>query len=1184
MVNSIIKKQKNFKIDYNMNSHNRKKLNAFKIPIQGITLIEASAGTGKTFTIVLLYLRLLLGIGEKKTYIKKLLVHEILVVTFTNASKEELYIRIKDGIKNLYQACICKNSNDFISQSFLKKINNIEEAIYILEEAYNNINNISIYTIHGFCQNILKSHTFYLNTIFQEKIIENEEQLYLQATQDFWRYYFYNLPEEMIRIIYKNYKNPEYLLKKIKPFLHIKSIYFTKKIKNETLIVHHEKNIKKINYFKEIWLNYHSIIFKKIDTIKINKKIYNQFNVSRWIDNITRWAKTFTKDYTIPSELKYFTPKSIKINTINESDANHIVFEETEKILKKNFSLKNIIFFYAIKNIPKFLLKEKEKKNFLGFNDLLNLLLKSIKKEKSLRELIRKKYPVAFIDEFQDTDVQQYEIFNLIYKKKNKKTALFLIGDPKQAIYSFRGADIFSYLYVKSKIKKYYYLDINWRSSINMSKSINFLFSQNHNPFILKNIPFIPIIPTLKNAKMNFSIKGISQTPISFFFNKDNEIYLDDYQFWISKQCAHEINYWLTCAKKGKAIITTKNGQRTLKSNDIAILVRNEKEATLIQEELNKINIMSIYSSSKKSVFQTFDAQELLCILKSILEPTNKKLLQQSLSTDILKKIFFIEKNKLEDENLYFIIEKLYQYHDIWDKISIFQMIRKIILDSQKNFNFSETYLNSQKNFNFLQIGELLQEKFQFLHKKKSLVCWFEKKILEKKQPLCNEYIRYLDESQAVKIITIHKAKGLEYPIVWLPFGIDFNQSKNSIYHDQKTFKIFLDSEKSQKSLMMSDEERLGEDLRFLYVALTRSILHCSLGISCLIKKKIKNRKNSDLHHSALGYLIQDGEMMDCNNLSIKLNKLSDNNLIEIKHDTIRSEFSISKKNIYWLSEFNLSKQEIKNIWNITSFTQLKKENKLLIHNKKEIILENIFKKDKIKKKLTLHTFPLGKKTGLLMHYILKNINVINQKNYYWFSDVLEKYNIPIKWTPTLMSWTYDILNTSFNDNKIILSQLKKQTYVKEFEFFLPIKNILYSEKFNKIIQSFDFLSTCSPQFFFNPVTGILKGSIDLVFHWDNKYYIVDYKSNWLGQDNSFYSKELIEKEMIKNRYDVQYQLYTIAIHQFLQKKIKNYNYTKNFGGVFYIFLRAISNEKNNGIFYTIPNYSLIQQLINLML
>ncbi|WP_315968479.1 exodeoxyribonuclease V subunit beta [Buchnera aphidicola] len=1058
---------------------------------------------------------------------------------------------------------------------FFKKNKNFDEAIYILEKAKININNAAIYTIHGFCQDVLQNNTFNFN----KEIIENESFLYLQATQDFWRRFFYNLPKKIIKIIREEYNDPNTLLKEIKPILQINaSINFKKKIdKKETLISFHEKIIKKINIFKKKWLNYNLIILKQIDKLNVNKRIYNTFNIFKWQKNITEWAESETKNYKIPICLKYFSENNIEKNTKNYNLQKHVFFKDINKILKKNFSLKNIILFYAIQKIPEFIKKEKEKQSLLGFNDLLEILLKNIKKEKFLRKIIIKKYPVALIDEFQDTNIQQYQIFNILYK--NKKLALFLVGDPKQSIYSFRGADIFSYLHAKSKIKDYYYLDTNWRSSKDICQSINYLFSRNNNPFYFKSITFEPILSSSKNERTKFKIKGINQAAISFFFQKKEGVSISDYRDWIAKQCSNEISYWLTCAKKGEAVILHQNKERVLTEKDIVILVKNRTEAEIIQKALQKVNITSKYSSPYESVFKTLDASELLAILKSILDPTNINLLKKSILTHILNKIAVRKiKENSKTEISYYLIKKLYEYNEKWKNIGIFYTIKTMILEYQKNSNDFQIYKNQKKNINFLHIAELLQEKSQYFYEENSLIRWFEKKISEK-NTLENEYIKNFEESQAIRIITIHKSKGLQYPIVWIPFMIDFNESKSYFYHEQKTLKIFFDNRKNSETLKKSDEERLAEDLRFLYVALTRSVNHCSIGIAYLIKKRKKNKKNSDIHKSSLGYIIQNGKCMDYKELLSELKILNKKSYIEVKYEAINLKRLTIKDNLYKLSQPQFLLREIKLSSQITSFTKLKNENKYLNNIKHEYVQSCCFKKKD--KTLTIHNFPRGNKAGIFIHYILKKIEFNSRLTTDWFYEILKKYEFSEKWAPILKCWINDFLNLKINKLNITLSSLEKTKYIKELEFFLPIKNILYSNDLNKTIQSLDLISSVSPKILFNPVTGILKGFIDLVFIFNKKYYILDYKSNYLGDNDSSYCFKNIKKEIIQHRYDIQYQIYTLALHQYLKKKLKNYHYKIHFGGVFYIFLRGINLQ--DSIFYTIPDYLLIKKLSNLL-
>ncbi|UPT14788.1 exodeoxyribonuclease V subunit beta [Buchnera aphidicola] len=1156
----------------------KKKLDAFNIPLNGINLIEASAGTGKTTAIVIMYLRLLLGIEDKKK-IKPLLIKEILIVTFTNSAKDEIHKRIKKNIEKLHLCCINNNTSNLILKPFLKKIKNLKEAVYILDRAKRDINNVAIYTIHGFCKDILQLNFFNIN----EEIIENETSLHLQATEDFWRTHFYGLPKDIIKIILQDYKNPKSLLSELQPIFNFNKVYFKKKInKNQNFITCHAENIEIINIFKKKWLYYNLSIIDIIKKLKINKKIYNISNITRWQKSITKWAQSKTENYQRPITLKYFSQETIKKNIKNNQILCHTFFKDIEEIIQKKISLKDIILFKGIKTITRLLKKEKKKKCLLGFNDLLDNFLKYIKENKKLKKLIIKKYPVAFIDEFQDTNIQQYQIFNILYNIKNEKIALFLIGDPKQSIYSFRGADIFSYLNAKSKIKKHYYLDTNWRSSINICQGINDLFSRNNNSFFYKDIPFIKIFPSLHNKNIKFQIRGKIQKAISFFFKKKEKIHIEDYKEWVAKQCANEICYWLIYARKGEAILINKNQQKILKESDIVVLVKDKNEADIIKDALEKVNIKSIYSSSNKSIFQTSDAYELLLILQTILQPTQIEMLKQSIFTHIFYKILLEGKKQKNTEKLYFIMNKLNKYRTIWKNIGIFYAIKTIILDYQKYSNNLDKYKHYQKNINFLHIAELLEEQSEYLYKESSLLRWFEKKISEKKNILENEHIRYFNQSKLIKIVTIHKSKGLEYPIVWIPFAITYKKSKLYLYHDKKNLKMFFDLDQNKETENITEEERLSEDLRLLYVAMTRTIYHCSLGIGDIINKK--NQKKNNNHKSALGYIIQRGKYMDYDNLIKEIYSLSMKSYFSVSFDTMNVKLPDEKKEVYLLSSPKCLIKKIENCFKITSFTKLKKENISIKKSQENQNINYIFNQIKInQEKITFENFPRGEKTGSLIHYILSKINFSEKLNIDFFYKSLKKYKFSEKWASILMSWINNIINIQLKNINFNLSMLKKHQHIKEMQFFLPIQKILHSNNFNRVIQSYDSISSFAPKIYFNPVTGILKGSIDLVFFWKERYYIIDYKSNYLGDNKNSYSLENIKKEIIKNRYDLQYQIYTVALHQYLKKKVKKYKYENNFGGIFYIFLRGINKVKeNNSIFYVIPDYLLIKKLIDL--
>ena len=151
---------------------------------------------------------------------------------------------------------------------------------------------------------------------------------------------------------------------------------------------------------------------------------------------------------------------------------------------------------------------------------------------------------------------------------------------------------------------------------------------------------------------------------------------------------------------------------------------------------------------------------------------------------------------------------------------------------------------------------------------------------------------------------------------------------------------------------------------------------------------------------------------------------------------------------------------------------------------------------------------------------------------------------------------------------------------MNELQFFLPIRNPITAEKVDKICKKFDAISQQCPTLDFQTVQGMLKGYIDMVFEWKGKYYIVDYKSNYLGVTANDYTQMAMNQAMCEHRYDLQYQLYTLALHRYLKTRISDYRYEKHFGGVYYLFIRGMSdNNSQNGIFYTKPSVELIENL-----
>lgn len=194
-----------------------------------------------------------------------------------------------------------------------------------------------------------------------------------------------------------------------------------------------------------------------------------------------------------------------------------------------------------------------------------------------------------------------------------------------------------------------------------------------------------------------------------------------------------------------------------------------------------------------------------------------------------------------------------------------------------------------------------------------------------------------------------------------------------------------------------------------------------------------------------------------------------------------------------------------------------------------------------------------------------------------WLTEQLQQQGFGEQWSPMLYQWLNDIVQTPLNETRVTLAELTPQNKQAELQFYLPIDALLQARELDTLIKHYDPLSRQCPTLDFQQVRGMLKGFIDLVFCWQGKYYLLDYKSNWLGEDSSAYTNEAMAQAMAEHRYDLQYQLYTLALHRYLRHRLEDYDYQRDFGGVIYLFLRGIdSQHPGNGIFSCRPEWGLI--------
>ncbi|WP_147199626.1 exodeoxyribonuclease V subunit beta [Pantoea sp. CCBC3-3-1] len=1160
------------------------RLDPLTLPLQGERLIEASAGTGKTFTIGLLYLRLLLGLGGEASFGRPLPVEEILVVTFTEAATAELRGRIRENIHKLRIACIRGHSADPVLTQLMAEIDDLPQAAAQLLAAERQMDDAGIFTIHGFCQRMLNLNAFESGMLFEQQLIEDEFPLRRQAAADFWRRFCYPLPLPIARVMTQMWQGPEQLLATLSPWLSGEAPALKHPLDlDETFTQRHEKIIAQIDRLKAAWRaaeNLHDLIAQS----GVDKRSYSSKHLPNWLEKLTQWAAEETADYQVPKELERFGQRILLEKTKKGEPPQHALFEHIDRFLAEPLSLRDLVIATALREIRFATQKEKRLNALLGFDDLLGRLDSALQQPggEALAQAIRTRYPVALIDEFQDTDPQQYRIFRTLYGQQ-PDNALLLIGDPKQAIYAFRGADIFTYMKARNEVSAHYTLETNWRSSPAMVNSVNQLFLRLPNPFLFNEIPFITVEPAAPNAALNFVMEGKPQPALRFCLQPGEGVGVSDYQQFMARQCAADICRWLTAGQQGTAQIGKGEFLRPVQASDITILVRSRGEAAVMREALNGLNIPSVYLSNRDSVFTTPEAREMLWLLQAVLAPEQERILRSALATSI----FGLDAATLEelsrDERRWdALVDEFDRYRQRWLKRGVLPMLRELMVNRQIAENLLVSDSGERRLTDLLHLGELLQEASAQLDSEHALVRWLAAEVAQPNGQSASQQLRLESDRHLVQIVTIHKSKGLQYPLVWLPFIANYREAGQGIYHDRQSFQALLDLRDEAESVELAEQERLAEDLRLLYVALTRSVWHCSVGVAPLVKGNRKKEGNSDLHNSALGYLLQLGEPADAAGLHKQLLSLQSPAIEVVMPTEPESESWRPEQDFY--EELNSLQvtRSLHDEWRVTSYSGLQQHG----HSAAFELLPRLDvdaageAQSQTALQLTPHTFPRGAAPGTFLHGLFEALDFTQPVDENWLSEQLAAQGHDLAWLPVMKQWLEEVLRTPLNDTGVTLNQLTADNRQVELQFYLPIEQLLSAAKLDQLIRHYDSLSQGCPTLNFQQVQGMLKGFIDLVFCWEGKYYLLDYKSNWLGESGEHYTPEAMAAAMQSHRYDLQYQLYTLALHRYLRHRLADYDYQQHFGGVIYLFLRGMEGTASeNGVFRTRPQAEFVAAL-----
>ena len=1192
-------------------------LNPITLPLNQISLIEASAGTGKTYTIGSLYLRLLLKAGENN-FSRPLNVEEILVVTFTEMATEELKKKIReritDSIDKLTAFAETQDKSAFKNDEFLTALCHdldIFEAIHRLKLAEQNMDLAAIYTIHGFCRRMLMQYAFHSGIHFNLELIKDQSDLLVRFANEFWREHFYPLPFEMADFIANELGSPDYVLSLLESNLGKNLIVDLENQQalsisiTEFLHQYLGEYFKDIKALKRFWLESAGKIseliteelnkdYAKGEPKSLSRRSYNTSRLTKWIDQVNAWAND-PRDYVLNETLmSYFTQSAL--GEKGEEGASPFIaqifteLEERANALISPDLLRRVILYHYRQGLQQKLLDYKLNHQEKSFDDLLRLFCEALQgpQGNELAEMIRFQYPFAMIDEFQDTDSQQYAIFSKIYRDNpEKNTGFIMIGDPKQAIYRFRGADIFTYLKASDEAQSRFELTKNYRSEKHLVDGVNALFDFPQSPFIYQNINFTAV--DSRDDHFRFYLNGKAEPAYRFYLTESDKVNKTE----MAKICAISIQHWLKSAAENQAVFQNEDTCKTLQPANIAVLVKNRYEAADVIQELQKLGIASVYLSDQSSVFDSHVAVELLRILKACLNVAERPILN-AIATALFglnaADIHQIQQNEADWQRW---ADSFAQYQQTWQRQGILAMLHQILLEQGISERLLSQVTGERDLTDFLHLAEILQQAATLHESEAALLSWFEKQIQGEGRQ--EAQIRLESERQLVKIVSIHKSKGLEYDLVWLPFLAVPSKiptaSDMNVYYSKERDETLWDME--NRNLNALYEETFAEELRLLYVALTRAKYQMAFALPAQFDKK----------WNALHYVLSQGEI----GKEIALSATKDTEtLLQAFKEKMKDNVEIcTKPNLedFTVLSINTKNDDLKaaeftgNIeqnWRITSFTSIEQG-----HRRQNYFTESAGKKHAVfddakdydsqnsieistallnENESNILDLPRGKQVGTALHRYFENCYFSDLANTEEIDKLRQSLQLDKTFTEPLQNWLQKISHTPLsNEIGIALADLAIKDCIKEMPFYLAIREHFDVDAFNRALKAHHHLPSEPLQF--EQIQGMVRGSIDLVFRHNGKYYLVDYKSNFLGSTLADYNQEALKKEMLHSHYDWQYLIYTLALHRYLKSVVPHYDYARDFGGVFYLFLRGMNGEPQSGVFYDRPSVELITEL-----
>ena len=1227
-------------------------LDLLHFPLLGSRLIEASAGTGKTYTIAFLYLRLILGHGTAGVAPTGLGLtpEQILVVTFTEAATEELRSRIR---KMLVEAAILFSDRPLGSGAGVGAAGRDAALLQLraaypqtdwplcaqrLDRAAESMDASAILTIHSWCYRMLQEHAFESRTLFQQTLTADLTAQRRDAVRDYWRRFYDPLPQEDMARVAACWADPESLDRHLAPLLPYADWAQAEGTPEHLLRAHDAAVEARLAPLKHQWASW----IPELRALFAQAREARAFDLQRlaerwyvsWFDTIAAWAAdSAATELSIGKGWERLTPQGLAEVWSDGSPPLHPAFEQISvlraAIEGAAFSSTPLLA-HALAWVSDAVRQGRRQRSELHFDDMLRHLAEALAGDGSayLTGSIRRKFPVALIDEFQDTDPMQYAIFDRVYGVADNRqdTALVLIGDPKQAIYSFRQADIYTYLRARADVDdRIQTLGTNYRATNAMVSAVNGLFAQaearpdSTGAFLFRReddnpVPFSAV--SARGRDDAFALDSGSVCPMQWVvYGGGTPTSKDSYLTAMATECAQVIASWLADAEAMRAGFRHgETGQwQALQPADIAVLVDNGNQASLVRRALAQRGLRSVYLSDKESVYATPQASEVYRWLVACAHPERERLVRAALAADLVglryDQVYALTQDEWSWETT---LERFKAYRDIWWQRGVLPMLRQFLVDYGVTQRLLRLPMDAQGQTgeriltDLLHLAELLQQASTRLEGPDALIRFFAEQCESPEQGDEGRRRRLESDEQLIRVVTIHKSKGLEYPLVFLPFASAARPVKPRDcplkWHDANGRLQVAFGTADPEALQAADRDRLAEDMRKLYVALTRAQYAVWVGVAPIAQPG----------PAAVDVLLGLSDAVAAPDTYVQ--RLREALANPDCHSVVRA--SASELSVYRSEKAvagdsgpmqvaavpghprRVQRQGFDG-WSITSYSAMRTRGPNasdLTHEDDSAFAENLLEMQaerptpEVRDEATLipagplHRFPRGPEPGSFLHSLLEWAarqglsTVVNHPQS--FSAQVAQQCLACgwsRWADPVTQWMLRTMTHALPVDTGVLRLDQADGARPEVEFWFAASDVALAD-IDTVVTEGLLPGRARRPLELRRLTGMLKGFIDLVVAHNGRYFVLDYKSNWLGPTDADYSAEALDQAVLEHRYELQYALYLLALHRLLRSRIPDYDYDRHVGGAVYLFLRGLDGPAA-GVHYQRPQRQIIEAL-----